>query len=179
LELAKKKLQKSFPFATIQFHPERTTEVLSINKMKMESTLEFQQGTESKIEQAKLQFLPGWRDLQQGNIRAGGKLIIEYDPERLPRGRTNFRGALFGDIEVNVKFHPGEQFYSGSVLEQTRDQGGRGMVVSLVPKGYEVLVPIDASEVELWFRGFYQTTTFYEEWDSRYGKNYWYQVVQK
>lgn len=143
----------------------------------MKSESEIPAATDTKIHQAKILFLSGWRDLQQGNIYPCEKLILEYDPKRLPNCRTNFRGAEFGDIEVYIKFHPGGQFYSGSVLNKIRSEGDYGIVVGLEPKEYEVLVPKDANEVELWFRGFYQTTSSCEEWDSRYGKNYWYQVV--
>ena len=122
-----------------------------------------------------LQFLPGWCTVQKGDIRRGGELLVEYDPARLPRCRLNWHGAEVWDIEACIKFHPGGQLYSGSVLEKIRKDG---MVVQLVPRAYEVLVPSDATEVELWFRNFFDVSSACEAWDSRYGQNYRYEVVQ-
>src|SRR6266511_261218 len=86
-----------------------------------------------RSDQATLRFLAGWREIQEGAIRRGGKLLIQYDPEKLPHCRVNFRGAEFWDIEVNVRFHPGEQMHCASVFDRIREPPGRGMVIALVP----------------------------------------------
>jgi hypothetical protein len=127
--------------------------------------------------QATLEFLPGWRDLQHGTIKPGGKLTIVYDPDRLPQCRMNWRGAEVWDIEVYIRFHPCGQFYRESVLEKIRTPPGMGMVTQLIPKPVEVGVPPDATQVELWFRNFYEVSSRCEAWDSRFGQNYWYPVV--
>jgi len=128
-------------------------------------------------EPAAIQFLPGWQTIQRGRLKRGGRLVIEYDPDRLPHCRANFRGAEFWDIEVTIKFHPDGQLSQGSVMEKIRNPPERGMVVELKPKPYEVEVPAHTTQIEMWFRNFYQTTAFCEAWDSRYGQNYWLQVV--
>lgn len=127
---------------------------------------------------AVLQFLPSWETIQRGEVRQGGKLVIEYDAERLAQARTWFRGALFGELNVIVKFHPTGQIYTGSCIEKVRTDGhgGHGMTIGLEPKAFEVSVPLDSSHVEIWFHALYQTTSYYETWDSRYGQNYWFPV---
>lgn len=127
---------------------------------------------------AVLKFLSTWETVQRGEIRQGEKLVIEYDAERLAKARTRFRGALFGELNVIVKFHPTGQMYTGSCVEEVRSDGpgGHGMTIGLAPKAYEVIVPLDSSHVEIWFHAFYQTTGYYEAWDSRYGQNYWFAV---
>jgi hypothetical protein len=64
-----------------------------------------------------IQFLTGWQTIQHGNIKQGGKLTIDYDPWRLPNLRREFRDVIFWRIEAFVRFHPGGQLYTGSVLE--------------------------------------------------------------
>ncbi len=128
-------------------------------------------------ERAVIQFVPKWQTIQHGDLKQGGRLIIEYDPNRLPDCHTNFRGAEVGDIETAIKFHPGGQHLQGSVVEKIRMPPDRGMVVGLKPKPYEVSAPVDATQVEMWFRNFYRTTSFCEAWGSCYGQNYWFQVV--
>jgi hypothetical protein len=127
---------------------------------------------------AVLQFLPNWETIQRGQIRQGEKLVIEYDAERLAQARTWFRGALFGELNVIVKFHPTGQIYTGNCVETVLSDGprGHGVTIGLEPKAYEVTVPLSASNVEIWFHAFYQTTRYYEAWDSRHGQNYWFSV---
>ena len=64
-------------------------------------------------------------------------------------------------------------------MEKIRIPPERGMVVQLVPKSYEVQVPMAARQVEVWFRNFYAVSSRCEAWDSRYGQNYWFDVVDK
>ena len=132
--------------------------------------------TGEELPAAVIKFLSGWQTIQEGNISRGRKLAIEYNPERLPRCRQEFRGAIFGEIEVYIRFHPGGQYYTGGVIEKIL-ASEQGFVIGLQTGRYEVTVPMDAAQIELWFRGFYQTTSFYEEWDSQHGHNYWFQVV--
>jgi hypothetical protein len=143
----------------------------------MRTNLQNQDIALGEMQPATLQFLSEWRQIQQGNIVPGVKLIIEYDPERLPHCRLTWRGAQVWDIEAFIKFHPGGEFYTGSLLEKIRQPPGHGMVVALQPKGYEVVVPMGATQVELWFRNSYQVSSRCEAWDSRFGQNYWFNVT--
>jgi hypothetical protein len=125
---------------------------------------------------ATVQFLAGWRSIQSGAIRPSNSLIIEYDPARMPDCRVNWRGAAVWDLEAYVRFHPGGQVVSGSVMDRVRVPPGSGVVVALVPRPFEVAVPEDAHNVELWFRVFHGIDGGCEVWDSRFGENYWFAV---
>ncbi len=131
---------------------------------------------------AVIQFLSDWRIAQQGRIEPGGKLIIEYNLERLPKHQHYFKGVLLGDIDAHVKFHPGGRLYTGSVVEKVYAMGkeyvsGRGPCIGHSPRKYEVMVPVDANQVEMWFRGYYQYDSLIETWDSQDGKNYWFRIA--
>lgn len=127
---------------------------------------------------ATLQFLTGWEQRRQGQIRPGGKLVIDFDPARLPQCRQSSHGAQVWDIEVGMIFHPGGQWFVGSVMRKVR-MPENGPIVSLEPQPYEVTVPADATRVEMWFKN-YTTIGGHgcEAWDSRYCQNYWFSVVK-
>ena len=57
----------------------------------------------------------------------------------------NWLGAEVWDIQAYINFHPGGQFYTGSLLEKIRNPPEHGMAVKLLPKRYEVVVPKDAT----------------------------------
>lgn len=124
---------------------------------------------------AVLQFLPNWETILHGEIRVGGRLVIEYDMKRMPGIGKRDRDAIGGDIEVYVKFHPGEVMSIGKVLKKiwAAEGGSSGPVVGLEPVPYEVVVPTNAHQVEVWFKG---STRSSVNWDSRYGQNYWFPV---
>ncbi len=128
---------------------------------------------------ASIRFLRDWRITQEGDIRPGGKLIINYDIGRLPDFRVQRREAVVWLVEINVKFHPGGQLEVGSPLEPVRWQE-HGPVIDYRLKPYELLVPPDAALVEMWF---YTSNRIVggssEAWDSRYGQNYWFDVAQR
>jgi hypothetical protein len=76
-----------------------------------------------------------------------------------------------GDIEIYIKFHPGGQFYFESLKKE------KTYAQELRTKRYEVDVPLDATQVELWFRNFYVVSSMCEAWDSQFGRNYWFDVA--
>ena len=127
---------------------------------------------------ASIRFLPDWRIIQEGDIELGGKLIINYDTGRLPNYRQQRREAVFWQVAIYVKFHPGGQLEVGSPLEPVRLRDN-GPVIDYSAKPYELLVPPDAAQVEMWF---YTTDREIggssEAWDSRYGQNYWFDVAR-
>jgi hypothetical protein len=126
---------------------------------------------------ARLQFLTGWQTMQHGSIKQGGLLIIEYDPWRLPNLRREFRDAIFWRIQAFVRFHPGSQLYTGSVLEGIPWEG-RGPIRDHRPKPFEVEVPKDSTQAELWFRSGLEELGYSDvAWDSRFAENYWFDVV--
>jgi hypothetical protein len=124
-----------------------------------------------------VQFLEEWRQTQSGAIERGGRLRIEYDMRRLPRCFTKWRDAEVGDISVYVRFHPRGEIVSGTVVAPVRDrEDPPGLVVGHVPMPFEAAVPSDATQVEIWFHNFYQTSSRCDAWDSRFGDNYWFEV---
>jgi hypothetical protein len=103
-------------------------------------------------------FLAGWREELQGQIVPGGKLRVEYAPDRLPDYRGTHKNKPTWDIVGTVLFSPGGQLQSGSVAKKPLD----------------VVVPRDASNVTLWFQN--TDGSGGAAWDSRYGDNYHFAV---
>jgi hypothetical protein len=124
---------------------------------------------------AQLQFRTGWKIVQQGDIVRGGRLVIDYDPKRMPDLRFTHGPIVFWRINAFVRFHPGGQFHTGPVIEGLPPGGP---VRDHRPKSFEVEVPHDASRVELWFhsdrRELGQPG---EAWDSRFGQNFWFDIT--
>jgi Family of unknown function (DUF6209) len=50
------------------------------------------------------------------------------------------------------------------------------MVVGHVPAALDITIPGDATQAEVWFHNFSQTTSRCDAWDSRFGDNYWFDV---
>jgi len=111
---------------------------------------------------ATVHFLSDWSQRQDGDIRAGGPLRIEYDPERLPHCRSYRYGQPSRSIAAYLRFYPGGQ-----------EQSGR---VAPVSQPWEIAVPNDAKKIEIWFNNTDQTGCI--TWDSRYGQNYWQRSPQ-
>ena len=127
--------------------------------------------------EAAIRFLENWQQQQEGPIERGGRLKIVYDKARLPHCFANWRGAEFGDIIVNIRFHPRGDIVSGSALAPVRDgESPPGPVIGHVPIPFECSVPSDATQAEIWFHNFYQTSSRCDAWDSRFGDNYWFDI---
>jgi uncharacterized protein DUF6209 len=124
-----------------------------------------------------VQFLEDWRQAQTGPIERGGRLRLEYEMRRLPRCFTKWRDAEVGDITAYVRFHPRGEIVSGSVVAPVRDrENPPGVVIGHVPAPFEIVVPSDATQAEIWFHNFYQTSSRCDAWDSRFGENYWFEI---
>ncbi len=102
-----------------------------------------------------LRFLPDWSQEQTGAIRAGEPLRIEYDPQRLTSCRASRYGQPAWSIAAYLRFHPGGQEKSGSLMSGSLD----------------VEVPHSTTQVEMWFNNTDHTGCV--AWDSRHGQNYW------
>lgn len=127
--------------------------------------------------EAIIQFTDGWRQVQRGSIERSGQLKVEYDMRRLPHCFTIWRGAEFGNITAHVRFHPRGEMVSGSVILPVRDrENAPGLVIGHAPALFETAVPDDATQAEIWFHNFYQTSTRCDAWDSRFGCNYWFDI---
>jgi hypothetical protein len=110
-------------------------------------------------------------------ITRGGRLSIEYDPERLTTCRRNDQGAVIWNIEAFVRFNPGGRTVSGTSLEEVRSPPDRGLVISHKPVAVIVDIPMDTREIEIWFHSFASGHGGEcEAWDSDYGRNYRFAV---
>jgi Family of unknown function (DUF6209) len=110
---------------------------------------------------ATIRFLSDWSQEQDGDIRAGEPLQIQYDADRLPVCRSSRYGQPAWSIVAFLRFHPGGHEQSGSVASGP----------------LTVNVPDDATNIEVWFLNSDQTGCI--AWDSRYGQNYWFDVVSE
>ncbi|MGH3694513.1 MAG: DUF6209 family protein [Pseudonocardiaceae bacterium] len=111
---------------------------------------------------ARVKFLSDWSQEQDGDIRAGDSLLIEYVRARpspgYVSGYTNYNPGR--SIIVSARFHPHGQEVSHSV-----DFDGSATV----------RVPSGATKIELWFKKTDEEGTV--SWDSQYGQNYWFDVT--
>jgi Family of unknown function (DUF6209) len=126
---------------------------------------------------ATIRFLRDWRHEQQGAIERGGQLVLEYDKGRSPECFTMWRGAEFGDIVAWIRFQPRGELFSGSVVAPVRSgENPPGPVIGHVPVPLRLSVPSDATQAEIWFHSFYQTSSRCDAWDSQFGQNYWFAI---
>src|SRR5262249_61022639 len=100
----------------------------------------------------------------------GGGLVVDYDRTRVLIGRPAGPGrpAAGWDILVHVRFHPGGQSCSGSVVDSVGTPPRAGQ---LRPAPLRLAVPSDAERVELWFE--YRDAAGGSGWGSRHRPNYW------
>ncbi len=133
--------------------------------------------TSVSAQPARIQFLLGWQIVQQGDIIRGGKVVIDYDPQRLASWRIEWRDAVIWNIDASALFHPGGQQHTESVLQPIRAHGDQGPVRDYRPKPVVLDVPDDATRLEVWFHTWLDVSGYEESWDSLYGQNYWFDVV--
>ena len=104
---------------------------------------------------ARVRFEPDWRETLEGDLRPGGRLVVEY---LAARRRQIFDARLAGGIVVHARFAP----------------GGQSRSETLGPDPVVLVVPADAVEVAIWFRATEHGGA--EAWDSRFGENFRFPV---
>ena len=127
--------------------------------------------TRKTVAQATLKFLDGWREVQEGEIVRGGRLILEYDSQRLPVCRFHVSSLARWDISVEGRFWPGGKSFAYTW------PGREIMPSTILDPPYAVDVPDDATEVEMWFKNTDERPGGCLTWDSRFGRNYLFRVV--
>lgn len=125
------------------------------------------------IPAATLEFLPGWAQNLEGDLRQGGTLTVHYDPDRLMGCRGVHNGLPSWELHGFVKFQPGGQLTSGNLVQHVDDATGR-VIVPPRPVPLSLDVPTDAASVELWFKN--SDVWGCEAWDSKMGENYRFDV---
>jgi hypothetical protein len=76
------------------------------------------------------------------------------------------------DVKIFIRFHPSGQLDEGSLLERVGDPNPAR---EPMPKLFTIVVPPDATKVEMWF---YTQGRDQIGWDSRFGQNYWFDVAR-
>ncbi|MBV9880101.1 MAG: hypothetical protein JO180_06365 [Gemmatirosa sp.] len=120
---------------------------------------------------ATLAFLADWQEQQQGEITAGGSVVVHYEPERL----TN--GSAPGEIVGYARFLPGGQFRHARLVARAvrARKASAARAAAASPLGAEIAVPPETRHMELWFQGVDAEGA--TRWDSRFGANYRFDVV--
>lgn len=132
-------------------------------------TMSNQNSGSNTLFQGKIDFLADGTHVLQGRLLAGSSLSLTYDPARLPQIRP-VRGACQDwDIEVGLIFHPGREFYIESIFDKP------GYPPARILKTLQFPIPPSSKAVEIWFRNF-RLTHLWEQYDSVYGKNYWFEI---
>ncbi len=122
-----------------------------------------------------IEFTDDWRSTVIGEIRAGGRLAVHYDLDRLPGCRATHNGYPAWGTTAYVRFLPGGELASGSVRAFVSDMGIPTNEAYPVP--FEVEVPALATGVEIWFKNDSGAGNFCETWDSNWGRNYYFGVL--
>lgn len=120
-----------------------------------------------------LAFKSGWVNEQSGEVMRRGRVEIDYDIYRLPACFRQRHGAEIGNTEVFVRFYPRGELFHGSVVQPVREGG---ITISHAPLTFEIDVPSDATQMELWFHNYSFESGPCDAWDSRFGRNYWYAI---
>lgn len=127
-------------------------------------------------ETATLQFLADWQESQQGDIAQGGQLIVQYDQGRFSGCQAYHDGMPAWDSSATIRFHPSGQIVSGPLVAHLGGPGGQHVLDPPEPVPVDAAIPLDATRVELWFERHNVASEPCQTWDSRFGRNYWYDV---
>jgi hypothetical protein len=123
-----------------------------------------------------VRFEAGYRHSADARLVAGGKLTLDYDISRLSNLRHTHNGFPAWGIDGYVKIFPGGEVIRGSVMQF---ETHRGIPTNTpLPKPFTVDIPKDATRVEVWFRNWTGADRPAEAYDSQYGRNYSFNVVQ-
>jgi Family of unknown function (DUF6209) len=111
---------------------------------------------------AELELLAGFNTRQHGALVAGGHVSVHYDLGRLTTCRSTHNGYRFWSLEASIRFQPGGQTSTGTVVASN--------LGSDYPVPFEAEIPLGAQSAELWFHNY--TPGECDAWDSNYGANY-------
>lgn len=125
-----------------------------------------------------LTFDASWNETASVPLVAGRQLRIDYDAARLPDCRASHNGNPGWNITAFLRFLP-----SGSTIERELFEhplGSNGAVDSYgwIKTLPVVDIPAQATSVEVWFRNRSAFDSPCERWDSNYGANYVFAIVE-
>lgn len=107
-----------------------------------------------------------------GQLHPGGDLRVEYDPSRLIP--ATFGHSDSTEIVCHARFEPTGQEHSASLLFSGSVAAGRHGLPR--PGLFQTKIPEQSTLVELWFER--RGPAGPDGWDSRYGQNYRFPVVE-
>lgn len=109
---------------------------------------------------------------RDGQLRPGGRLVVEYDPHRMLSGDDN--PASTHNVLCHARFQPAGQTQTASMLEHpSMAATSRGELPR--PITCDFVIPLATRAVELWFER--RRGDGSVDWDSRYGQNYTFEVT--
>ena len=110
------------------------------------------------------------------DIRAGGKLVVEYAADRSPVQENRGSVPAWG-VTAFIEFQPSGKRVEAPAVAFSSSNGGH-----LDPRPQSVPIAVDvppgSTGVSVWFRQFKGADHPGEAWDSNYGKNYQFDVKQ-
>lgn len=121
---------------------------------------------------AVLHFLSNWVQRTEGVIRAGSRIRVEYDSQRLPAYRHWHTGVRFWWIRAYIRFHPAPEVHTKTLVAITPETAATPNPLMVC----ELWVPAGTNQLELWLENGDQMSPG-TDWDSRYGANYLFDVV--
>lgn len=103
-------------------------------------------------------------------VKAGGKLVVEYHPERSPIQHKLGTVPAWG-VTAFIEFQPSGKRIEAPAVAFKNQHGGQ---VSAEPLAVPIAVdvPKGTTAVSMWFRQFQGATQPAEAWDSNFGRNY-------
>ncbi len=122
-------------------------------------------------EPVRVRFGADWSEQVEGQLKAGGVLVIDYDWQRLPDCRVIYRGFPSWEILVHLRWDDGSYTPAQSVTRH-----GDMYSCSIDPVLAVFAIPEGARQVELWFENTQYPPTC-RTWDSNYGRNYTFDIA--
>lgn len=123
-------------------------------------------GPEREAE-ATIQLRRDWQNMTTAPLRAGSRIAIAYDRERMATCHTRRYGRPTWNIKAHVRWLPSGQLEEHPISEADY-QGINDVVMSLAI----LEAPQDATSLELWFEHQGYNGAACQEWDSNYGQNH-------
>jgi hypothetical protein len=106
----------------------------------------------------------------EGTPRAGGRLALHYDLERLPECRSTHNGFPAWSTTAFARIEPGGQVLEQPIVAFVSDRGRPTSAYYAVP--FELELPDDATSVALWFRNASGAGSLCQTWDSDFGRDF-------
>jgi hypothetical protein len=129
--------------------------------------------SEEKKSAASLRFTSDWAHVAEGAIVAGGRVTIEYDPDRA-KLRHSKSGIPAWGVQAYVKAVPSGLVIERPAVDFATEKGAPVDSPKLLPVTVEV--PAGTTELEVWFKNWTAADAPSETWDSNFGKNYRFAV---